>query len=218
MFTGIVEGLGRVKTVSPKGEGLVFIIEPGFELADPKEGESIAVNGVCLTALEISSKTFSVDISPETLSRSNLGEVRIGDAVNLERALRLSDRLGGHLVSGHIDGVGRITEKRPVGHFILFSVAVPHDFDRYIIEKGSIAMDGISLTVNSCLNGGFSVSVIPHTARITTLGQRRVGDKVNIELDLVGKYIEKLVMSRKPDDVKETAKLNQTFLARYGFM
>jgi riboflavin synthase len=219
MFTGIVEGLGRIRAVAPNGEGLVFKIEPDFALTDPKEGESIAVNGVCLTALEISSKTFSVDVSPETLSRSNLGEIKIGDLVNLERALRLSDRLGGHLVSGHIDGVGRITEKRPVGRFVLFSVAVSHDFDRYIIEKGSIAVDGISLTVNSCPNGGFSVSVIPHTAQITTLGRRKVGDKVNIELDLVGKYIEKLVISRdRAGDAKEGARLDQTFLARHGFI
>ena len=219
MFTGIVEGLGRIMAVAPKGEGLVFTIEPDFALTDPKEGESIAVNGVCLTALEISSKTFSADVSPETLSRSNLGVARVGDAVNLERAMMLSDRLGGHLVSGHIDGVGRITEKRHAGGFIIFSVAAPQGFDRYIIEKGSIAVDGISLTVNSCANGGFSVSIIPHTARVTTLGGRRPGDKVNIELDLVGKYIEKLVMSRdRAGDTKEGARLDQTFLARHGFI
>lgn len=218
MFTGIIEGMGRVKTVSPRGEGLRLTIEPDFALTDPREGESIAVNGVCLTAIDISLKTFSADVSPETLSRSNLGMVKAGDAVNLERAVRPSDRLGGHLVSGHIDGVGIITEKRSTGRFIIFLVSIPKEFDRYIIEKGSIAVDGISLTVNSCSRCEFSVSIIPHTARITTLGQRRVGDKVNIELDLVGKYIEKLVMSRKSDDVKEAAELNQTFLARYGFM
>ncbi|MGQ9498888.1 MAG: riboflavin synthase [Dissulfurimicrobium sp.] len=218
MFTGIVEGLGRIRAVVPKGEGLVFKIEPDFALIDSKEGESIAVNGVCLTALEISSKMFRADVSPETLSRSNLGELKTGDVVNLERAIRLSDRLGGHLVSGHIDGVGIITEKRPVGSFILFSVSIPQGFDRYIIEKGSIAVDGISLTVNSCSSTGFSVSIIPHTAQITTLGRRKIGDKVNIELDLVGKYIEKLVIPHNSDDAKETAKLNKTFLARHGFL
>ncbi|MGB9711597.1 MAG: riboflavin synthase [Dissulfurimicrobium sp.] len=219
MFTGIVEGLGRVKAVSPKGNGLVFAIEPNFELDDPREGESIAVNGVCLTALGVSSGMFSADVSPETLSRSNLGDLRPGDMVNLERAVRFSDRLGGHLVSGHIDGVGRVIEKRSIGGFVIFTVAVPNGFDRYIIEKGSIAVDGVSLTVNGCSNGVFSVSVIPHTARITTLGRRRTGEKVNIELDLVGKYIEKLLVPVDRDrDKKGGAGLDQAFLARYGFI
>ena len=219
MFTGIIEGLGAVKGITQKDKGFVFRIAPYFILDDPKQGESIAVNGVCLTATTIAPGFFTADASPETLSRSNLGDLKAGDVVNLERALRFSDRIGGHLVSGHIDGTGSILEKRPLGQFVLISVAVPQNFERYIIEKGSIALDGISLTVNNCGPGRFSVSIIPHTAGITTLDKREAGGKVNIELDIIGKYIEKLLMLKGPAGAAEEGKkLDQSFLARHGFM
>ena len=219
MFTGIVEGLGAIRQITRKDSGLVLEIAPCFVLDDPEEGESIAVNGACLTAASILSGSFKADVSPETISRSNLGDLKAGDVVNLERALRLSGRLGGHLVSGHIDGVGRILEKRPLGRFVLISVAVPLDFDRYIIEKGSIALDGVSLTVNSCGPGRLSVSMIPHTADITTLGRRKAGDKVNIELDLIGKYIEKLLRPKRPEgEAEKDDGFDRAFLARHGFI
>ncbi len=215
MFTGIIEGLGQLKRIRSTGHGREFVIHPDFDLTQPLEGESIAVNGVCLTATAIDIRSFTVDVSPETLSRSTLGLLSVGDKLNIERALRLSDRLGGHLVSGHVDCVGRITGKKTQSRFTLFSISIPQRYDRYLVEKGSVAVDGISLTVNSCSNGNFTLAIIPHTLRITTLGLRSVGDKVNIELDLVGKYIEKLL---KGSGKEEGRKLDKDFLAKYDFI
>jgi riboflavin synthase len=217
MFTGIIEGPGVVKTVGSSGQGLSVTIRPEFLLRDPQEGESIAVNGVCLTATTISEGVFTVDVSPETISRSTLGALRPGSRVNLERALKLSDRLGGHLVSGHVDGVGEIIDKRSAGRFLLFSIAVSRHLERYIIEKGSVAVDGVSLTVNTCGNGAISLAVIPHTARLTTIGLRERGDKVNVEVDLIGKYIEKLLMAGRTEPEPGTS-IDAGFLARHGFL
>ena len=217
MFTGIIQGLGTLKDVRQAGQGLVFTIHPEFSIKDPQEGESIALNGVCLTATSISRDIFSVDVSPETLSRSTLPDLKVGSRVNLERAIRLSDRLGGHLVSGHVDGTGEVIEKRPMGRFTLFNIAIAEDLDRYLIEKGSVAVDGISLTVNSCNKGGFSVAVIPHTAGLTTMGFRNKGDKINIEVDLIGKYIEKLVLAGRIKSEGQT-EIDTGFLARHGFI
>ena len=194
-----------------------MVIEPDFVLDDPQEGESIAVNGVCLTATAISPRRFSVDISPETLSRTTLGDLKSGSRVNLERALRLADRLGGHLVSGHVDGIGQVVEKRATGQFTVYTITLPPGLERYVIEKGSIAVDGISLTVNSCQEGRFSVAIIPHTAKLTTMGFRGVGDKVNIEVDLIGKYIEKL-LSPRGETSGEHKTVDQDLLARHGFI
>ncbi len=215
MFTGIIEGLGQLKGIRPTGHGLKFVIHTDFDLSQPREGESIAVNGVCLTATAIDIRSFTVDVSPETLSRSTLGLLSVGDKLNIERALRLSDRLGGHLVSGHVDCVGRVTGRKALSSFTIFSVSVPERYDRYLIEKGSVALDGISLTVNSCSRGNFTLAIIPHTLKITTLGLRNVGDKVNIELDLVGKYIEKLLRNSSEEEGRE---LDKNFLAKYGFL
>ena len=157
MFTGIIQGKGEVFEKRPSGGGMLFGLEADFPLTDPEEGESIAVNGVCLTAKEIKGHRFLVDVSPESLDRTNLGKLTTGSPVNLERALRLSDRLGGHLVSGHVDVVSRIVERKPLGDFVLFTFEIPAGLGRYIIEKGSITVDGISLTVNSCNEKEFSV-------------------------------------------------------------
>ena len=222
MFTGIVLGLGTIKQVSPKGKGLKFFIEPDFKFDEPQLGESIAVNGVCLTATEFRAGGFSVDVSPETLSRTTLGRLKAGSRVNLERALRLSDRLGGHLVSGHVDAVAVVSGKRPMGDFTVWEFSIDPACDRYIIEKGSIAIDGISLTVNTCSPGRFSVAIIPHTAKLTTMGFRKPGDQVNIELDIVGKYIEKLLRSPAAPDEQgpkgPKGGLDKDLLARYGFL
>lgn len=218
MFTGIIEGQGTLVAQRKSSSGVVFTLEANFALTDPKEGESIACNGVCLTAIDIRERRFTVDVSPETLSRTNLGGLAIGNQVNLERALRLSDRLGGHLVSGHIDGASPLVERRPVGDFHVFVFGLSTGMHRYVIEKGSIAVDGVSLTVNRCDQQSFSVSLIPHTLAVTTLGRLRKGDLVNIELDLIGKYVERLLSSGSADTGAEKSGINPAFLAEHGFL
>lgn len=218
MFTGLVLGKGKLVEKRPSGGGMVFGLEADFDLSDPEEGESIAVNGVCLTAMRIHERRFTVDVSPESLSRTNLGELAVGSVVNLERALRLADRLGGHLVSGHVDAVASIIERKPEGDFVRFTFSVPSGFGRYIIEKGSICIDGISLTVNHCDEKTFSVAIIPHTLEVTTLGGRKQGDTVNIEVDLIGKYVEKLLTVKGDDGAAAKAGINPAFLAEHGFL
>jgi len=218
MFTGIILGKGKVVEKRSSGSGMVFSLESDFDLTDPEEGESIAVNGVCLTAKDISTRKFSVDVSPESLARTNLGQLTLGSRVNLERALRLSDRLGGHMVSGHVDAVSRVIERKPVGNFVQFTFEVPEGLGRYIIEKGSIAIDGTSLTVNSCDDKTFSIFVIPHTLEVTLLGTLRAGDSVNIEVDLIGKYVEKMLQAEQQEPQKSQTGINPEFLARHGFM
>lgn len=218
MFTGIILGKGKIIEKRPVGGGMLFGLETDFELSEPQEGESIAVNGVCLTARKIYNRRFLVDVSPESLTRTNLGALAAGSVVNLERALRLSDRLGGHLVSGHVDATSRILLKEPQGDFVRFSFAVPTGLGRYIIEKGSITIDGISLTVNHCDDESFGVAIIPHTLVITTLGERRVGDLVNIEVDLIGKYVEKLLSVKNDKGQEQGSGINPAFLAEHGFL
>ncbi|MBU0483208.1 MAG: riboflavin synthase [Proteobacteria bacterium] len=218
MFTGIIQGKGKLYEKRPSGGGMVFGIEAGFDLPNPEEGESIAVNGVCLTAREITGRRFTVDVSPESLSRTNLGALAIGRVVNLERALRLSDRLGGHLVSGHVDASSKIIECKPSGDFVVFTFEVPAGLGKYIIEKGSITIDGISLTVNRCDDRSFSVAIIPHTLQVTTLGGLAQGDAVNLEVDLIGKYVEKLLSAKSDDGNGSQSKINPAFLAEHGFI
>jgi len=218
MFTGIILGKGTVVEKRSSGSGMIFSLETDFDLTDPDEGESIAVNGVCLTARAIMARRFTVDVSPESLARTNLGKLSVGSKVNLERALRLSDRLGGHMVSGHVDAVSLVVERRPIGNFVQFTFAVPSGLARYIIEKGSIAIDGTSLTVNSCDDRIFSIVVIPHTLEVTILGRLQEGDSVNIEVDLIGKYVEKMLQAGPGDPQKQEGGINPEFLARHGFM
>lgn len=220
MFTGIIEGRGKLLGKRSAGGGLTFDLEAGFDLNDPVEGESIACSGVCLTAYNISGRRFSADVSPETLSRTKLGQVSIGDFLNMERALRLSDRLGGHLVSGHVDCLATVRSVEPVGDYTIFTFNLPEELSRYIIEKGSVTIDGISLTVNSCSPGTFSVSIIPHTLKVTTLGTLKGGHQVNIEVDVIGKYIENLLIAggRLPGTPGKRDSITEGFLAEHGFL
>jgi riboflavin synthase len=219
MFTGIIEGAGKIIGKRTVGGGIAYDFEAGFDLTEPEEGESIAVNGTCLTAYNIRGRSFSADVSPETLSRTKLGLIGPGTIVNLERALKLSDRLGGHLVSGHVDFLATVASRKEIGNYTLFSFSLPSEQGRYIIEKGSITIDGVSLTVNSCGSGHFAVSVIPHTLKVTTLGTLKVGSKVNIEVDIIGKYVEKMLAPRSemagPEDSEG---INPGFLAQHGFI
>jgi len=218
MFTGIVAGTGILRGKRGAGGGLAFDLEAGFDLADPQEGESIAINGICLTAYAMASRRFTVDVSPETLTRTTLGDLGVGAPVNMERALRLSDRLGGHIVSGHVDCVATVRERRPTGVFTLFTFALPEQWSRYVIEKGSVTIDGVSLTVNSCRAGRFEVSIIPHTLQVTTLGRLKIGSRVNIEVDIIGKYVEKLLGAQPViASGQEQGKINSAFLAEHGF-
>jgi riboflavin synthase len=216
MFTGIIQGLGTLFEKRPAGGGMIFGLEASFELTDPEEGESIAVNGACLTARNIKGNRFYVDVSPESLRRTGLGRLQAGSKVNLERALRLCDRLGGHLVSGHVDAQGQVKERRAAGDFTLFTFVLDAGLTKYIIEKGSITINGVSLTVNSCESDRFSVSIIPHTLSVTTLGALREGDWVNIEVDMIGKYVEKLLAEKTIGS--GPSKINPAFLAEHGFI
>ncbi len=220
MFTGIIEGVGKLLAKRNAGGGMAFDLEAGFDLTNPEEGESIAVNGVCLTAYNIEDRKFTVDVSPESLSRTILGALSVGGSVNMERALQLSDRLGGHIVSGHVDCVATVRERQPKGDFTLFSFSFPKEFGRYVIEKGSITINGVSLTVNSCSADTFEVSIIPHTLQVTTLGQLAQGSKVNIEVDIIGKYVEKMLLPKEAggDDASVGNGINPAFLAENGFV
>jgi riboflavin synthase len=196
MFTGIVEELGSVKALKRDAGGARLTISAATVLAGTMLGDSINVNGVCLTVVEKSNADFSADVAQETLKVSNLGTLRMGQQVNLERALQLSGRIGGHLVTGHVDAVGRIREKRQEGNSWRVFIDAPDTAVRYIIKKGSVAVDGISLTVADAEKTGFSVAMIPHTAKLTTLGFKAAGDSVNLETDVIGKYVEKLLSGR----------------------
>jgi len=210
VFTGIIQGLGTVRRMTKKGEDALLLIEASMGLEDVKTGDSVAVNGACLTVTARSERDFTADVSAETLARTNLGTVRVGDRVNLEKALRMSDFLSGHIVLGHVDGLGSVREKTVKSQSLIFGVEIEEGWSRYVVEKGSVTMDGISLTVNRCEKNRFYVNVIPHTAQVTTLGSRKVGDKVNIETDILGKYVEKFLNPRSGMDLN--------FLKNHGFV
>jgi riboflavin synthase len=221
MFTGIIEGLGAIGAIRSAGQGKRLTIEADYSLEGTKIGDSIAVNGACLTVVKISGSKFEADLSPETLATSTFARARQGDRLNLERAMRLSDRIDGHLVLGHVDGIGIIEQREKMGNAVGVTIAVPEALSRYMIHKGSVAVDGISLTINICQPGSFTVSIIPHTGRLTTIGMKKKGDAVNIETDLIGKYVERFTRGESNPDSEKTAAsrgIDMEFLAKSGFL
>lgn len=213
MFTGIVQDVGRVARSSPVASGRRLTVDTALDTATFELGESVAVNGVCLTVATLSAAAFEADVSSETLRRSTLGELRPGSAVNLERALRPTDRLGGHFVLGHVDGTVRLVKSAPEGEFRVLRFEAPAPLLRYVVEKGSVALDGISLTVASLEAGGFSVAVIPHTLERTNLLGRRSGERINLEVDILGKYVEHLLGGKPAGEG-----VSWESLARSGFV
>jgi len=218
MFTGLIVGTGKVVKIEPRGKDMRLSIEASFELEELQTGESISVDGVCLTVVSWEARTFTVDVSQETLSRSTIGLRRLGDEVNLERALRLGDRLGGHLVNGHVDGRARLISRKKRGDSIVFAFEAAPELARYFIEKGSVAIDGVSLTINRCDEKVFQVNVVPHTARVTTMKNLKVGDEVNIEVDVIGKYVERFVRSMQQSSSPIPEGVDREFLEKHGFI
>jgi riboflavin synthase len=195
MFTGLVEGLGTVRSLSPQGNAVELAIAPPAEVNEAAQiGESVAINGCCLTVVRSNRHEWSFQAGAETLSRTNLGALKPGDRVNIERSLRVGDRLGGHFVQGHVDGLGRVDRIHRDGEWVNMHFSIPSSLARQMVVKGSVAVDGVSLTLVTVDAESFSVALIPHTLDVTTLGSRRVGDSVNLETDIIGKYLEKFAL------------------------
>lgn len=212
MFTGIIQSVGRIARLEPRGGDVrLYVDTADLDLSDVQLGDSIAVSGVCLTAVTLEPRGFGADVSNETLSLTTLGKHKAGDPVNLEKALRLADRLGGHLVSGHVDGVGKVVSVTPDGRSLRWVFEAPANLSRYIAAKGSICIDGTSLTVNEVNGHRFGVNLIPHTVEHTAFKARRPGDAVNLEVDVVARYIERLIGSGEPP------RLDENFLKQHGF-
>ncbi|MGM0369875.1 MAG: riboflavin synthase [Bacillota bacterium] len=215
MFTGIIEELGEVNNIKRGNKAIVLTIKANKVVEDVKLGDSIATNGVCLTVTDFSETEFEVDVMPETMRKSSLGELNVGDQVNLERALKLSDRLGGHLVSGHIDGIGKITDKQRESNAILITITPDPELLKNIIAEGSIAIDGISLTVAELNSDSFVVSIIPHTKEVTTLPHKNIGDVVNLETDMIGKYVKRMMQFEEKQENKD---IDMEKLKNNGFL
>lgn len=217
MFTGIIEEIGQIESVQKGSKSAVLHIRCNEVLDGTRVGDSIAVNGVCLTVTSMNNRGYTADVMAETLERSSLGSLKSGSRVNLERAMPADGRFGGHIVAGHIDGTGTIVEISKDETAVWYRVRTEPDILRYIVEKGSITIDGISLTVARVSREDFSVSIIPHTQGNTTLADRRTGDIVNLETDIIGKYIEKLLQPKEPEQEQDGSKLTLEFLAEHGF-
>ncbi|BCX89605.1 riboflavin synthase [Methylomarinovum tepidoasis] len=202
MFTGIIQAIGTIETVTPRGGDVRLTVATGkLPLDEVKLGDSIAVSGVCLTAVELGECAFAADVSRETLSKTTLGHARVGSPVNLELAMTPTTRFGGHIVSGHVDGIGEVIAKWDDGRSVRFRMRAPRELARYIAAKGSICVDGISLTVNHVDGVDFEVNIVPHTLKETTLGTTTVGDKVNLEVDLIARYLERLLLGDSPSNL-----------------
>lgn len=217
MFTGIVEEMGAVTSMERTLAGTRMTILASTVMGDLKIGDSVSVNGTCLTVVAKGERDFVVDVSPQTLSVTTLGRLAPGAPVNLERAMKLNERIGGHLVAGHVDGVGTIRSRHQEGNAIFFTIEVPSEILRYCVTKGSITVDGISLTINEVGDHSFSVAIIPHTAKVTTLGLKQVDDTVNLESDLIGKYVERLLQERSQLP-KSTPIIDKDYLQKRGLL
>ena len=217
MFTGIIEAVGRVLAREDRrGDARLRVASGGLDLGDVRVGDSIAVNGVCLTAVELPGDGFWADVSAESLSRTTLGALRPGDPVNLEKALTPTSRLGGHMVAGHVDGVGRVLERRPEARSVRFVIEAPRELARYIAEKGSIAVDGVSLTLNRVEGARFDLNIVPHTLQGTTIDQYQPGRPVNLEVDVIARHLKRLLLG---DAAAESAGgVTLELLARHGFV
>lgn len=218
MFTGIIQSVGQVRTLEPRGGDVRLTVATGkLDMDAVVLGDSIAVNGVCLTAVVLEGTSFAADVSRETLSLTTLGDLRIGSPVNLEKALTLATPLGGHLVSGHVDGVGRVLDRRTDARSVRFRIEAPPGLARYIAHKGSICVDGISLTVNGISGCDFDLNTVPHTLEETTMSDYGPGTRVNLEVDLIARYLERLVLGDKAAD-PDSGGITAKFLADHGFL
>lgn len=216
MFTGIIEGVGEVRSLKRKDKGAEIEVRCDFDLEKMNVGDSISVNGCCLTVTSRLGKSFWADISSETLERSTLGSFREGMPINLERAMRADGRFGGHIVQGHVDGIGKVIDIIEISGAKEFSIEIPSNISKYIVEKGSIAVDGVSLTVNRCTGNHFTVMVIPHTQLKSTFQTMKVGDAVNLEVDIIGKYVEKLGFIDS-EQYSNKSEITEEFLKKHGF-
>ncbi len=217
MFTGIVEAVGQLTAITPKGEDVTITVNVGkLDMSDVKLGDSIATNGVCLTVVAFNGSSYSADLSLETLKKSSFANYKAGDKVNLEKAMLPTTRFGGHIVSGHVDGVGEIVERNIVGRAIEFWVELPEELNKYVAEKGSITVDGISLTVNDLRKNAFKLTIVPHTTQETTIDSFQVGRKVNLEVDVLARYLERLLQGREQAKQPES-RLTMEFLQQNGF-
>lgn len=216
MFTGIIEGIGILKSITRRDYNASFEIEVDFDLEDTNVGDSISIDGCCLTVTSRLGNHFWAELSDETLRITTLGGLKIGDTANIERALKIGGRLGGHMVQGHVDGVGKIESFQYVGESKELVIQVPHKLTRYIVNKGSLTIDGISLTVNEIKGNIAKIRVVPHTIQATTLKNKKPGDSINLEVDIIGKYVEKLRFLGS-EEYHEESKITEEFLKKHGF-
>ena len=217
MFTGIVEAVGTLSAITPRGEDITVTVNVGkLDMSDVQLGDSIATNGVCLTVVEFDDNSYSADLSLETLNKTGFIDYQAGDKVNLEKAMLPTTRFGGHIVSGHVDGVGEIVERNQVGRAIEFWVEMPAEISKYVAQKGSITVDGISLTVNDLRKNAFKLTIVPHTSSETTIDQFNVGRKVNLEVDVLARYMERLLQGQQ-EESKPESRLTMEFLQQNGF-
>ncbi|SER46395.1 riboflavin synthase [Salipaludibacillus aurantiacus] len=217
MFTGIIEEKGTIRKIQKNGDAIVMAIQADRILSDIHLGDSIAVNGVCLTVTTFNSQTFSVDLMPETVRNTSLRDLNVNSQVNLERAMSAEGRFGGHFVSGHVDGIGTIKAKRPEHNAVYYDIEIPKELRKYMMMKGSVSVDGTSLTIFGLTSDTFTISIIPHTIQETIIGEKGAGDIVNIECDMLAKYLEELITNRFASDDHSSEKITGSFLKEHGF-
>lgn len=216
MFTGIIEAVGTLKAITPKGEDISVTVDAGkLDMGDVKLGDSIATNGVCLTVVAFTDSSYQADLSLETLKKTGFANYSVGDKVNLEKAMLPTTRFGGHIVSGHVDGVGEIVDRQQVGRAVEYWVQMPSEITKYVAQKGSITVDGISLTVNDLRKDAFKLTIVPHTSEETTIDQFQVGRKVNLEVDVMARYMERLLQAQTHSEPE--SRLTMEFLQQNGF-